>query len=549
MRNKFILIAIILLASFLRLYNLGENPPALFGDEVSYSYNAYSILKTGKDEHGRFLPLQFVASGDYKSPVPVYTLVIFEGMFGLSPFSVRLPFALAGILTVLLTYFLTKEIFNNIKEKEEIALLAGALISVSPWHLQVSRGVLDATLALFLFISGLLFFLKSRTRSFFLPLSAICFSLSFFSYHPPKIFLFLFVPILVALNKEWVISTQKYFITFCAIGLLTFSAFTYLSVFNKGASRFASVNIFNAETAKDTVENERKINLLKNEKIKEIFHNKPLYFLKTVRENYLIFFSPQFWFSEGEGNLALTVGRMGEMYTIEIILLLPGLYFLLKNDKRNSLFFLFWAIIAPIPAALSGRTYVLRSIFILPLPMIITAFGAIALFKKLENKNQLVKLLPIISFITIYLFSVFSYLEKYHYRYPLYAGTWWGYDNLSIINYAKENRSLYDQIIIPDTGDMPTTYAFYEKIEPVVFLDEKTKDVKFKNWQLKRKFGKTYIGSLELKKDEPEDELPPKTIYISKPEETPNARNFLTIRDRGDGRVLFRIFRSKDLLN
>jgi hypothetical protein len=149
----------------------------------------------------------------------------------------------------------------------------------------------------------------------------------------------------------------------------------------------------------------------------------------------------------------------------------------------------------------------------------------------------------------IYSFSIFSYLEKYHYRYPLYAGTWWGYDNLSVINYARENKSLYDQIIIPDTGDMPTTYAFYEKIEPATFLDGKTKEVLLNNWQLKRRFGKTYIGSISFQGNEPSDELPERTIYISKPEEQPLARKFDVITDRGDGRVLFRIFRSKDLLN
>ena len=35
--------------------SLGSNPPGMYWDEVSLGWNAYSILKTGHDEHGRFL--------------------------------------------------------------------------------------------------------------------------------------------------------------------------------------------------------------------------------------------------------------------------------------------------------------------------------------------------------------------------------------------------------------------------------------------------------------------------------------------------------------
>ena len=49
-KSKVILIGILLLAAGLRLWNLGNIPPHLTPDEASLGYNAYSILKTGKDE-------------------------------------------------------------------------------------------------------------------------------------------------------------------------------------------------------------------------------------------------------------------------------------------------------------------------------------------------------------------------------------------------------------------------------------------------------------------------------------------------------------------
>src|SRR3989344_1327591 len=108
------LLAIIILAVVLRFYKLGTTPPSLYWDEVSLGYNAYSILKTGFDEHHHFLPLtNFAAFGDYKPPGYIYATVPSIALFGLNEFAVRFPSALAGTLTVLVTYFLVVELFEK----------------------------------------------------------------------------------------------------------------------------------------------------------------------------------------------------------------------------------------------------------------------------------------------------------------------------------------------------------------------------------------------------------------------------------------------------
>ena len=106
-----VLILILMLAAVLRFYQLGQIPPSLNWDEVSNGYNAYSILKTARDEHGNFLPLTFRAFGDYNPALSVYTLVPSIALFGLNEFAVRFPSALLGTLTVLLTYLMVKQLF------------------------------------------------------------------------------------------------------------------------------------------------------------------------------------------------------------------------------------------------------------------------------------------------------------------------------------------------------------------------------------------------------------------------------------------------------
>ena len=101
---------------FLRFWQLDQIPPGLNRDETSIGYTAWSILKTCKDEYGHFLPLSIKSFGDWKLPMSVYLTIPFTAIFGLTNWSTRLPFALAGIVTLFLFYFLVKEIFANNKK-------------------------------------------------------------------------------------------------------------------------------------------------------------------------------------------------------------------------------------------------------------------------------------------------------------------------------------------------------------------------------------------------------------------------------------------------
>src|SRR3990170_4101523 len=92
----------VVIAGFLRFYQLGTNPPSLTWDEAAWGYNAYSIGIDGKDEFGKFLPLDYFESfGDFKPPVYAYLDVLPVKIFGLSEFAVRFPSALFGVLTVI----------------------------------------------------------------------------------------------------------------------------------------------------------------------------------------------------------------------------------------------------------------------------------------------------------------------------------------------------------------------------------------------------------------------------------------------------------------
>jgi len=120
--------AILILAFALRFYQLGQIPLTLDWDENSNAYNAYSILKTGKDEYGQSFPITNRSFDDYKPPLYMYLNIPTVAIYGLTQYAARLPSALFGFLTIPLIYLLTKQLFK----KESIAYLAMLFLAISP---------------------------------------------------------------------------------------------------------------------------------------------------------------------------------------------------------------------------------------------------------------------------------------------------------------------------------------------------------------------------------------------------------------------------------
>src|SRR3989344_3833487 len=130
--RKYFLIGIIILAAILRLWKLSSVPVSLFGDELDVGYQAYSILKTGRDYSGNSRPLHFRSLAEWRTPFYLYSAVPTVAIWGISPLGVRVPAAVFGILSIWLFYLLTKEITKN----EKIGLIGAAVLTFSPWHIQ-----------------------------------------------------------------------------------------------------------------------------------------------------------------------------------------------------------------------------------------------------------------------------------------------------------------------------------------------------------------------------------------------------------------------------
>lgn len=339
--KTWLLIGIILIGAFLRLYRLGSNPPSLDWDEASIGYNAYSILQTGADEYGNKFPIAFRSFDDYKPPVYVYLTVPSVAIFGLNEFAVRLPAALIGIAAVIVLYFLVKEILLNWddKKREYIALASAFFLAISPWHLQFSRAAFEGNAGMFFLILSLLFFFKAfRNKYLYLPFAA-SFVLSIYSYHSFRLINpILLLVMLVIFYKQLI--KQKIFVAISLILIVVFSAATYLSFFSTSGSgaRLSMVTVFSDPTLQ--LQSAKNVEIAKknHDLIAEIINNRRLIFIPTIIKGYLDHFNFDFLFLHGDSGVQHHAYNMGMLYLWEYPFIIIGIIFLLKKNRSKNPF-------------------------------------------------------------------------------------------------------------------------------------------------------------------------------------------------------------------
>lgn len=504
---RFALVLVILLAAFLRLWQLGNIPYGVPDDEAAYVYNADSIWHTGKDILGNFMPLSFNAHSS-QSPVEVYLTAPFVGVLGVSAFSGRLPSALLGIGSVVLLFFIADYLFKN----KRIAIASALLLAVSPWALQLQRGLWDADFAMFFYLMGINLFIRNVKTNKYL-WSIIPFALGFYSYHATKVFFVFLIVALVFVFRRELLNRKKQggiFVAACILIVLSF----LIVIKTQAVTRQGDVSLLNDPKASIVVDSERTYSLAP-QFLRPIFSNKPLYFLITMRENYFKAFSTEFLFLSGEtGSRAQIVNIFfrGELYIIELPLLFIGIYFLLRSKDKLFRNFLFaWILISPLPSTFTvDRTFVERDIMLLPALMLIVSYGLYFLSVKILSYKKVYKYFILAGLILAYMCLFSSYFYQYYFRWPLYGAEGWGTSYRDLTDYVNVKKSEYKNIYISSSGQTYLIkYAIYNKIDPRLIQKLWNEDpIKIENIIMLPDCLNSTVGNVK-------EFLPQNTLYIS----------------------------------
>jgi 4-amino-4-deoxy-L-arabinose transferase-like glycosyltransferase len=151
-RRSLLLFGVLAITSFFRFYHLAATPPGLYIDEAMDGVNAQNVAQTGQfkvyypEDNGReglYVNILALAFRYHLLPDTV-------------PWSLRMPAAVSGVLTVLGVYLLVTELFTD-----SIALLSAFFLATSFWHINFSRIGFRAILAPFCLSWAMYFLLKA----------------------------------------------------------------------------------------------------------------------------------------------------------------------------------------------------------------------------------------------------------------------------------------------------------------------------------------------------------------------------------------------------
>lgn len=471
---KITLLIIIVIAFSLRFINLGSIPPGLNWDEVSHGYNSYSILKTGYDEWGQFLPItNFRAYGDYPLPLYMYLTMPFIAIFGLSEFTIRIPSALLGSLTVIVIYFLSKEIFKN----KYAALLSAFLLAISPWTVLSSRQVLQSTPAVFFLSLGFWLLLKGLSaRGIFSVLGVICVGLSAYAYHNARILAPILLIFFCLLFRKKILKNIKNYLLPLIIICIFFIPLIPVVFSSEGTARASWVSILD-QGAINQINEQRTLSALP-EPLPKLIYNRPVYLITKFSENYLGYFNPVYLGFEGGTQYQFSVPHIGIVYPTELPFFYLGIIFLilkgwkLENEKK---FLLGWLILSPIPAAITrDPSQVIRSSIMIVPYYLIVGYGFVKVAEYLKHWSRFFPIIITAAFLFLTLVLSASYFYNLWFIYPKQYSFAWQYGYKEATEYIKENGQKYDQIIITKKYGEPHEFIlFYLKYDPYSYQHDK----------------------------------------------------------------------------
>lgn len=418
-------------------------------DEAAFGYNAYSILKTGRDEYGTLAPLRLKSFGDYKMPLYSYLSVPFIATMGLNEVSTRALNSLIAFLFPLVVFLLTKELFKNSK----VALLASFLTAVCVGLQIVGRQAHEGYLTAFLITTATLFFLR-QSKLFFVFLL-----LSLFGYQSSRLFALFFIgwSLINTIQKK----TTKLFlvllIVICAIGF--FPDLVYKP------ARVSNLLFFN------TPGFSLMVNELRGEGGSFLMYNKLTMGIKQVTINYLAYLSPEFLTIQGDENYRFGFpGYMSPITVVEYFGVLIGIFFMFAKKEKWRYFIFSMLLITPIPAALSWAGISLtRSLFMLIPILILSSYGFINFFESMPRKYRALSIILIGGAFAFFLFYNWNfYLFHYPQRALAIRGSQCGYRALS--EYIEKAYPSHEAIYISKENGEPYIFQlFYLAFDPATY--------------------------------------------------------------------------------
>lgn len=469
-------VGILLIATFLRFFQLAQVPAGMTWDEAAIGYNGYAVIKTRHDEWLERLPVSFRSFGDYKAPLAIYLVGIFTVLLDLKLWIIRLPFALAGVIAVVGMIKLTAQVLEVTRVKTKLSpdllsLIAGLMLAVSPWHLHFCRAGFESGLALTLVIWAFYYLTSYLKKAHVVSLqeqfkhllpAVLLFTASFYTYHSVKIAVPLLVLFFYWLFKKRVVHQFLGLIIAALTGFLLAIPLIKDSLTGDGLARAGTLLFTKANSFSD--------------------------FVIQVVYRLGVHLSPHFLVGGWTDTLRHGAGRWGVLLPVTFLFFVIGLVLLVRNILVEKTLIIsmpgrlsfwlkiafIWLIIGLLPAIL-GEEYPQANRALLALPGFFwLALAGLDWVVQTFTIDKLTTKKIIFSFALLYFINVGLYLRYYYQVFPQHGADAFneGYIEAMQIAYEYErgvnNKPEVDQIIVSNQYGQAYIYALWvRKTNPI----------------------------------------------------------------------------------
>lgn len=389
-KTLFLLLVILLIAAFFRIWKLNEIPPGLYPDVAINGTQAFETLKT------RSFKL-FYPENNGREGLIMWLIALSFWIFGVSIWSLKIVAAIFGILTVLGLFFLTKELFNN----ENLGLLASFFLATSFSHALFSRIGFRAILLPFILVFSFYFLFKGlrkrKIRDFII--AGIFFGLGFYTYISFRfavLMLFLIILCWLPIYYRQNLKTKYFLSVFVLLITIFFIALPIGIYFLRNPQDFLNratpISVFAAQ-----------------EPIKELVKSLSLHL------GMFNFYGDPNW-RHNFAKSPMLPATLGILFLIGIIISIKELFSAIKMKNWElftaHLFLWSWLFVMLLPGILTreGIPHFLRTIGVIPVIYIFVALAFYLTYNWVDKnqKHKTILLITVFLFLTAIGFSEFN---------------------------------------------------------------------------------------------------------------------------------------------
>lgn len=468
-------LCLILIVAFgLRFFRLGQVPVSLYWDEAAILADAKVVAETGRDMHDHsWLQALFPSYGDYKLPVYIWLTSLAVKLFGVTPWVVRLPSALAGVATVYLAGLIAKKLTDDQAQGRCWQFWSMLVMAVSPWSILFSRTAFEGHLAQF-FLGAAVYLLllakaKARTKkSWWLFLASILMGLAatytYFSVRfiwPPLLVLLLWLDLTPApqsksKNGKPLTMGGKFVRTIFMLSLFLIGLWPMLRSPFYAASeeiRYSTPSLLSIDSPV-LMQNQIR-ELAGNTSLDRVLFHRAWFWLRDLGRNLSDQLSLNFLFVSGDPNLRHGTGYHGLFLGWSLPFFLLGLYQLAKKRRRVLILLVGWWLLAQLPAIVPLTTpHALRSLnALMPLSLII-AYGLAVSWKWLRQElTGLTKLFGQSLLIALIIICSSAFCYHYFTQYKIDASSSFQDGHRQLAEIIVEQKDEVDQVLVSGFDD------------------------------------------------------------------------------------------------